>query len=318
MPQSPAADRLPFWGGLGLCVLVGAAHIADLMLNIDAASGFAARGSALVRCAVLAVAAALVWWLGRGATACFARPLGAVNTLAAAMRLAGMAMVALAVERFVAAWQMIAALMTVFTEGLNIWQIIAIFTVPGVPAKVISGLLALLAALWLLRMGPRALTGGGPLPGAGAAVLLLAWPFWIALQRFLVDPASVERLPDTLRVLSAAALLVFAAALLRAVYVPDMPGGPGLCRAGLLCFLLGTCLELPQTLFELAHGSGGSGETFIALAMGLFGLCGLAAAWLACGPAETPAASVLEPSTGSRMRVKSRYRAAGQSQGPAQ
>lgn len=317
MPQSRAADRLPFWGGLGLCVLVGAAHLADLALSIDAESGFAVRGSALARCAVLAVAAALVWWLTRGAAVCFARPQGSVNALAIAMRFAGAAMAALAVERFAAAWRLLAALLAYSPEGLDIWHIYAILTLPGIPGMAATGLLALLAALWLLYLGPKALAGG-PLPGAGAAVLLLAWPFWLALQRFLVDPASVERLPDTLRVLSAAALLLFAAALLRAVYVPDVPGGPGLCRAGLLCFLCGTCLELPQTLFELFHGSGGTGEALTALVMGLLGLCGLAAAWLACGPAQTPAELALKPAAGSRMRVKSRQRAAGQSQGPAQ
>lgn len=291
MPQPTAANRLPFWGGLALCALAGALHMADTALFVDAATGFAAQGPALARCAMWALAAALLWLLGRGAAACPQRQPGNTVLLAAALRLAGAALTVLACVRFAAAGLLVTGPLAYYSGAKDLALVLALLAQPGVPGLLAEGLLALLAAAWLLVLGPKALTGAGPLPLAVPGFLLLLWPFWLALQRFLVDPASVDRLPVTLRVVSTAALLLFAAALLRAVYVPAMPGGQRLFRTGMLCFLFGTCLELPQTLFELAHGSADLGTVLTAAALALFGLCGLAAAWLATGPAlPVPAA----------------------------
>lgn len=290
MPQS-ADRRLPFWGGLALCVLAGAAHLTDAALFMDAASGFAARGPALARCAAWAAVAAVIWWLGRGAADCPALQPGGRALLTVPLRLTGTLLAVRAILQLAELWRRLGWLPAYLAQArpgaLQLFR--TVMAQPGVPGLFAGGLLALLTALWLLRQGPRALTGAGPLPAAGAGALLLLWPFWLALQRFLVDPAAVERLPATLRVLSAAALLLFAAALLRAAYVPAQPGGRGLFRAGMLCFLAGTCMELPQTLFELAHGAAAAGSVLTAAVTALFGLCGLAAAWLAVGP-QTPQA----------------------------
>ena len=144
-----------------------------------------------------------------------------------------------------------------------------------------------LAGAWLLVYGWRALTGfgvrrqklGSALPGL---VLPLAF-LWRLVWRFQFVPASLGRIPCTLRVLSAVAALLFAVVLLKVFLTPGLPCGHTLFAAGAGCFLLCTCIELPQTLFEAFNGMLTMPDLLTGLAMGVFGLCGLACTWAAAG-----------------------------------
>lgn len=247
MPSAQPAHRGAFWAALALCLCAGALRAADLLLFTDAATGFATAGPALARCAVLAAVLAALWWAGRSASACPA------------------ALAAPAARPWAFCLLPLLAALAAIASGTAL-----------VPA--------LLTGLGLAAMAWRAACLRRQPPIALPALLALVWPGWLAMERVLVSPASVQRLPETLRVLSTVAVLAFLTALLRALYVPAQPEGQGLFRAGTACFLLCTCIELPQALYEAACGTARPGAVATALALGLLGLCGLAAAWYATGP----------------------------------
>ena len=106
---------------------------------------------------------------------------------------------------------------------------------------------------------------------------------WKLIWRFQFTPASVYRMPCALRVLSAAAALLFAVVLIKVFLVPGLPCGHTLYAAGTGAYLLCTGLELPQTLFEAAHNMLTLPDLAAGLGIGLLGLCGLFCAWEACG-----------------------------------
>lgn len=145
---------------------------------------------------------------------------------------------------------------------------------------------SLLSAAWFLRFGVRAFSPlanpTAPLPGTLNILAGVAFFFCVLMLRFTVESASVMRLGCTLRVLSAAAAMLFLISLFRVFLTPGLPVGRSLFSSGFGAFLFGTCQELPQTLFEWFTGSAALRNVAVSLTMGLLGLAGLACAWYAC------------------------------------
>lgn len=162
-----------------------------------------------------------------------------------------------------------------FSAGYPVWAAWADFLLP------------VFCGGWLLYYAVRAFSGfgmqrqrlGRPLL-AGVVPLFFLWKL---LWRFQFTPASLHRLPCSLRILSAAAALLLAVVLLKVFLVPGLPCGHTLFAAGTGAFLLCTGLELPQTLFEAARGMLVLPDLLTGIGIGLFGLCGLVCAWQACG-----------------------------------
>ena len=148
-------------------------------------------------------------------------------------------------------------------------------------------LLPIFAGVWLLNYAVRAFSGFGlQRQRLGSSLLAGAVPLvflWRLIWRFQFAPASLCRMPCTLRVLSAAAALLLAVVLIKIFLVPGLPCGYTLYAAGTGAFLLCTGLELPQTLFEAARGILTLPDLLTGIGIGLFGLCGLVCAWEACG-----------------------------------
>ena len=148
-------------------------------------------------------------------------------------------------------------------------------------------LLPIFAGAWLLNYAVRAFSGFGlQRQRLGSSLLAGAVPLvflWRLIWRFQFAPASLCRMPCTLRVLSAAAALLLAVVLIKIFLVPGLPCGHTLYAAGTGAFLLCTGLELPQTLFEAARGMLTLPDLLTGIGIGLFGLCGLVCAWEACG-----------------------------------
>ena len=254
-------------------LLLAALHTADLLLWTDSYTGFAVAGPAWARFALWLAALGLPYLPARWSAAQPAAlrdrnmPLG-VAMMVTGLLLGGSGALALPTARFVAR-----------NPGL----------VQGYPpfAAVLDAALPLLAGLWLLVYGVRAMLGygvqrqrlGGPL----MAVVVPLCFLWRLVWRFQFVPAALYRLPCTLRVLSAVAALLFAVVLLKVFLVPGLSCGHTLFAAGAGCFLLCTGLELPQTIWEALNGMLVLPDLLAGLAFGALGVCGLLCAWAACG-----------------------------------
>lgn len=254
---------------LGL-VLAGL-HTADLLFWTDPLTGFALQGPVWARYLVWGAALLLPYLPARRAAAQPAALADRSPALGACLLAAGGLLAAGSIV-------VLAALLPGGAAALplTVWA---------------DAVLPLLAGLWLAVYGVRAFLGygirrerlGSPL----LAVVLPLCALWRLAWRFQFVPASLARLPCTLRVLSAAAALLFAVVLLKVFLVPGFACGHTLYAAGSGCFLLCTALELPQTLFEAACGFLTLPDLLSGLGWGAFGLAGLVCAWAACGPDAT-------------------------------
>lgn len=256
-----------------LGVALAAAHVADLILWMDASTGFALQGSVWVRYLPWLAALVLPYLPARKVAAQPAEladtnlPLGCCMLVAGALLLAS-GLLTVPTAQMITAYPALYATTPVWTA----W------------ADVIT---PVLAGVWLLVYGWRALTGygvqrqrlGWALPGLALPLAFL----WRLVWRFQFVPASLGRIPCTLRVLSAVAALLFAVVLLKVFLTPGLPCGHTLFAAGAGCFFLCTCVEMPQTLFEACNGMLTIPDLLTGMAMGVFGLCGLACAWAAAG-----------------------------------
>lgn len=263
---------------LALGVLLAVLHLADLLLWCDADTGFATAGAVWLRYIPWLAVLVLPYLPARRAAA---QPAGLQDTckpLAVCMALAGAALLTAGVASGSAARYAL--------------QDPGVFTGSGTPvwAAWADLLLPVFCGAWLLRYSVRAWDGfgvqrqklGSPLVGGAVPLFFL----WKLLWRFQFTPASVNRLPCSLRVISAAAALLLAVVLIKIFLVPGLPCGHTLFAAGTGAFLLCTGLELPQTLFEAGRGMLALPDLMTGIGIGLFGLCGLVCAWQACG-AET-------------------------------
>ena len=237
LPAAPAV--------LGAGLVMGVLFTADVLLAWDAAEGFARTGPAALRWIVWLLAAAGAFALSRRAAVRPAALLEPNRLLALCMGLTGAALLVLA--------------------GLSVMQ-----------GSSSQALLPMLAGLWMMVFASRAAQEPqtAALPHAAAAVLALAWYFWMLIRRALVVPAAAVRLSCTLRVLSAAAALLLVLLLAKVFLVPGLPGGHTLFAVGVMSFLFCTCMELPLTLLQLNAGTAGAEDLFIALCMAATGLCG--------------------------------------------
>ena len=258
---------------LAVGIVLAVLHMADLLQWMDVSTGFALRGSVWARYLPWLAALALPYLPARKVAA---QPVELADTnlplgccmLITGVLLLGSGLLTVPTAQMVTAYPALYATTPVWTA----W------------ADVVT---PVLAGVWLLVYGWRALTGfgvrrqrlGSALPGLVLPVAFL----WRLVWRFQFVPASLGRIPCTLRVLSAVAALLFAVVLLKVFLTPGLPCGHTLFAAGSGCFLLCTCAELPQTLFEACNGMLALTDLLTGLAMGVLGLCGLVCAWAAGG-----------------------------------
>lgn len=214
-----------------LSVILGILRGADLAWGTDPVTGLCVVGSVWWRYLLLAavVLAAVLTGRSRGkdpAALCTRKPGGAAAAFAAAVC-------------FLAA----AAVRLLFPAGF---------------ADLVRIPLGVLCACWLSALGSRWLTvkewkapAGGILLAVAGSVLF----YWNLLMRFMENSSSWHRVQPTAAVWQVLAVLVFLAALARALHIPQPDNGRTLCAAGLAAFALGLCWQLPQC-FALLAGNG--------------------------------------------------------------
>lgn len=263
-----STHRLPFFLMLAVCLLTLGLRIADLTLCTDPATGFVTAGPFWARIAVPAAGVILSYI---AASRLNRRP----QALLGPCRGMGICMLILTVALGASALLRLLTLSSWFS-----------------PLELISAGTALLTALWAMLWGVRAFgpladpTQGLPgtltsLPGTLTSLPGTLFFLWLMIDRFAIAPASVMRLGCTIRVLSSAAALLFLAMVLRVFLTPGLPVGHAVFSSGMIAFLLCTCHELPQTVFEFCHGGASPAELAVGIAMGLWGLTGLFCAWYA-------------------------------------
>lgn len=262
-PTTPA-NRLPFFVMLALCLLTLALRITDLMLFTDPETGFVTTGLFYARIAVPLLFGVLSYVAARRVAP---RPLALLGPCYGL----GICLLCLA-----------AALGA--TALLNAVELIAgigdLTTVLGTVTALLS---AIWAALWGLRSFVPLADPTRPLPYTLTSLPGTTFFLWVMIARFAVAPASVMRLGSTLRVLSAAAALLFLAMVLRVFLTPGLPVGHAVFAAGMIAFMMCTCHELPQTVFEFFQGNATGPQLAAAVGMGIWGLAGLVCAWYATG-----------------------------------
>lgn len=262
-PTTPA-NRLPFFVMLALCLLTLALRITDLMLFTDPETGFVTTGLFYARIAAPLLCVVLSYVAARGVAR---RPLALLGPCR------GLSICLLGVAAALGASALLSVLeLTSGTGGLT---------------TVADAVTALLSALWAMLWGVRAF---GPLadPTRPLPYTLTSLPgttffLWVMIDRFAVAPASVMRLGSTLRVMSAAAALLFLAMVLRVFLTPGLPVGHAVFAAGMIAFMMCTCHELPQTVFEFFQGNATGPQLAAAVGMSIWGLAGLVCAWYATG-----------------------------------
>lgn len=124
-------------------------------------------------------------------------------------------------------------------------------------AMLIRAALEALCAFWMIGLGLSWLRKDWKIPTRSLtpAVLGSAVFYWCVLARFMENSSSWHRVQPTAAVWQMLAVLVFLAALARALHIPQPDNGRTLCAAGLAAFALGLCWQLPQC-FALLAGNG--------------------------------------------------------------
>lgn len=135
--------------------------------------------------------------------------------------------------------------------------VLRVFWMGSSAVMLIRAALEALCAFWMIGLGLSWLRKDWKTPTRSLtpAVLGSAVFYWCVLARFMENSSSWHRVQPTAAVWQMLAVLVFLAALARALHIPQPDNGRTLCAAGLAAFALGLCWQLPQC-FALLAGNG--------------------------------------------------------------
>lgn len=244
-----------------LSVLLGIGHGMDLLFGIDPQTGLCVAGSIWWRYIALAVAVAAAIFAGRRSGV----PKQALCTqkllLGELALLSGICELAAGGFRFLLA----DGTLELLRAGMELWS-----------------------GVWLGCLGWRWMTAKewqAPLGGLLFAVPGTLVFYWNVLLRFMENSSSWHRVLPTAEVWQQLAVVLFLAALLRALYLPEPGNAKTLGAAGMVTFCLCLCWQLPQTVFALlTEGVAGIGLPELAAQVAL---CLIGGMGCACALAQT-------------------------------
>ena len=230
--------------------LLGVSHAVDLAFFIDAETGLCLTGSVWLRYAALGVALLAAVVAGR---TCAPKPkklCSSCKPSGVTATLGGVSMVLAGVAKLFFGSAPLAK---------GIWSALAICC---------GGWLFALGRSWLRKDWKR------PTDSLTEAVLGSAIFYWCVLTRFMENSSSWHRVLPTATVWQMLAALVFLAALVRALYLPETSDGKTLCAGGLAAFALCLCWELPEILAEMKNGLSALPEIFFGVGLCCVGALG--------------------------------------------
>lgn len=243
--------------GAIFCVVLGAARVADMLLLVDPATGFALAGEAWYRYLAVLAGVLVLYLLSRRAHDKPAALLRGKAALGACMLLAGGLMVESGVSTLLVRMDAFARTRGIVLLVSGVWYVViglqSFLTPPKKPLPVVLGL------------------------------PMLAAPLWLTVERFAMEPASVSRMNHIFGVLSAVGALCIADTLLKVAFAPRTILGKGMFFYGMTAFLLCSCLGFPQVVLEFVSGTADLLDLAEAGAIGMLGLCGLVCAAYATG-----------------------------------
>lgn len=127
-------------------------------------------------------------------------------------------------------------------------------TGPGAPVR---ALLEVVCGVWFASLARSWMRSGEyrlPNRSMATAVLGTAVFYWAVLSRFMENSSSWYRVEPTAMIWQLLSALLFLSALVRALWLPESTDGRMLCMAGLACFVLCFCWELPRVLVPFFYG----------------------------------------------------------------
>lgn len=275
--------RLLYITAVAVCLLLGVARWVDLVNFTELSTGFVSAGSAWQRYAAMGAGVLVLLVFSRFMSVKPAALRGRCPALGVCSALAGASMVFFGAITLLE-WYF-GASAAALGPATKAAELLARYFGGGAWMDALTGLLGLLAGVWLVVRGVAALH---PLEsqgaaGAAGAVVCALFSIWLLIERFDVRPASSARVGNGMLVLSALAALVFLAVYGKVFCLPGAPIGRSLFFGGMACFLLCTCSELLQTVCSLLSGNADLLADPWGIPLGLLGLCGLCAAGCAAG-----------------------------------
>lgn len=283
--------RICCTGALVSGLLLGAARVADLLLNTDAETGFLRSGSILPRYLLMLACVLLILLAGH----CV--PLGQSSGLrpegAAWMRGGNFLLIPLAfcceLYGFLLLLNRLFGVPIQTSSGRHAMDHLLLYHLQQFAEGACAALFVLFG-IWCLLLFFENLTR---IPyGAWMAVLgvLSSTVFYLyTTMRFMERPSSLYRIVPIVDILSALSALLFVTALLRALYLPaSLQAARAVCRGGLLAFFFCTCLAVPQTVWAYAKGNESLVSLILAAGIGCIGLIGAVCARRAADEEEDP------------------------------
>ncbi len=252
-----------------LSMALGALYLYSLLRWTDASTGFATQGSTSLRYFAMLVPvlfALLTGWCVDSKK--YFQDFG---------RKSGLVLLPVSVASEIYGFMTILSVFFGEETPLSSHHMTATLALLGDCAELLRAVLFILFGVWGLMLFFEKYLGT---PGSSMLYLGVAGSaafFVHTVLRFLVQPASLYRIPPAVEILAALAALLFVTSYLRAHYLPGRQGGTrSVCRNGLLAFFFCTCLAFPQAIWQAASGVSSPVTVPLAAALGLTGLWGAA------------------------------------------
>lgn len=253
-------------------IALGALRMADLVLWTDPLTGFCTAGPVWLRYLLMLPAVALALATGWA--------IHKKQFFAGIGRVPCLALVPLALASEVYGFLTILTVAFSAGEPSRSHHMTQLRAVLDAGSDLVRAVLFVVFGVWCLLLFMEQYSNHAPHRGMLYLGVAGSAAFYVhTVVRFIVQPASWQRVQPAVEILAALSALLFVTSYLRANYLPGRVGGTrSVCRNGLLAFFFCTCLAAPQSVWQYLHGVASPVALPLAVTLGFTGLLGAAAA----------------------------------------